>query len=145
MPPCDAVTALGEPLNYLDGTRSFRRTLKRVYHAIRPGGLFIFDAREPTNEPIETRVSTRVGDDWACIAVIDELPATNRLVRRIITFRRQGRTYRRGEEIHTLRLYPKHEIVGWLRGLGFRVRTFRGYGEYRLGPRQIVFVARKPV
>jgi len=115
-----------------------------VYRALRPGGLFVFDVRVPATKPIDTRVSTRVGDDWACIASIDEFPATKRLVRRIVTFRRHGRDYRRGEEVHELRLYPKQQIVDWLHMLGFRVRTFRGYGAYRLGPRQVVFVARRP-
>jgi SAM-dependent methyltransferase len=118
--------------------------LQRVYRALRPGGLFIFDVRVPATRPIGTRVTTRVGDDWACIAFIDEYLATQRLVRRIVTFRRRGRTYRRGEEIHKLRLYPKQKIAEWIRKLGFRVRTYRGYDAYRLGPRQVVFVARKP-
>jgi SAM-dependent methyltransferase len=144
LPTCDAATSLGEPLNYLDDARSVRRMLQRVYRALRPGGLFIFDVRVPATRPIGTRVTTRVGDDWACIAFIDEYLATQRLVRRIVTFRRRGRTYRRGEEIHKLRLYPKQKIAEWIRKLGFRVRTYRGYDAYRLGPRQVVFVARKP-
>ena len=95
LPPCDAVTSLGEPLNYLSGARSFKRTLKNVYRSLRPGGLFIFDVREPPQKPVETRVSARVGEDWACVSVIDEDPADHRLVRRITTFRRHGRAYRR--------------------------------------------------
>ena len=132
-------------LNYLDDGRTVQQTLKRAYRALRPGGILIFDARLPAAKRVENRVTAHVGDDWACISFSDEGIAANRLVRRIITFRRHGRTYRRGEEIHELRLHSKQKIGGWLRKLGFRVRTFRGYGEYRLGPRQIVFVARKPV
>jgi SAM-dependent methyltransferase len=142
LPTCDAVTSLGEPLNYLDGPRNFRRTLKNVATSLRPGGLFIFDVRTPPTKVIETRTAVRVGEDWACIALIDE--NSRRIVRRITTFRGTGSIYHRGEETHTLRLYPKRAIAGWLRKLGFRVRIFRAYGDFRLGPRQAVFVARKP-
>jgi SAM-dependent methyltransferase len=143
LPPCDAATSLGEPLNYLPSRASFRRALKRVSCSLRPGGLFVFDVRVPATKPVETRVSARVGNDWACISFNDEYPSANRLVRRITTFRRHGNSYRRCEEIHELRLYGSREIRGWLRAVGFRVRTSPSYGEYRLGPRQVVFVARK--
>ena len=111
--------ALGEPLNYLDDGRKVQQTLKCACRALRPGGILIFDARLPAAKPVENRVTARVGDDWACISFSEEGPAANRLVRRIITFRRHGRTYRRGEEIHELRLHPKQEISGWLRKPGF--------------------------
>jgi SAM-dependent methyltransferase len=141
LPTCEAVTSLGEPLNYLPSAAGVRRTLRNVYRALRPGGLFVFDVRTPSTKPVAPRTVARVGDDWACIARIEEDGA--QLTRRITTFRQSGRSYRRGEETHVLRLYPQAEIAGWLRDLGFRVRTKRGYGDYRLAPRQVVFVAQK--
>lgn len=150
LPACDAVTSLGEPLNYLDGPRSFRRALRNVYEALRPGGLFVFDVREPATKPVESRATARVGHDWACISFNDESAARSPkvageglLIRRITTFRRVGTRYRRTEETHRLHLYPKPLVAGWLRELGFRVRTARRYGDYRLAPRQAVFLARK--
>jgi SAM-dependent methyltransferase len=141
LPPCDAVTALGEPLNYLPSAASVRRTLRNVYRALRPGGLFVFDVRTPSTKSVEPRTVARVGDDWACIASIEEDGA--RLTRHITTFRQSGRSFRRGNETHVLGLYPQTEIAGWLRDLGFRVRTKRSYGDYRLAPRQVAFVAQK--
>jgi SAM-dependent methyltransferase len=143
LPPCDAVTALGEPLNYLNSLQRFKRTLQNVYRALRPGGLFIFDVRVPPAKPVETRTAARVGDDWACIAVIDEVP-TGHLVRRITTFRKHTAAYRRGEEIHELLLFPRADMRSWLTALGFHVRTARAYGSYRLAPRQLIFLAQKP-
>lgn len=143
LPLCDAVTSLGESLNYLSGAREFRRTLQHVHTALRPGGLFIFDVRTPPTEKVATRVAARTGDDWACIAVIDELPTTQRLTRHITTFRRVGRYYRRSEEVHVLRLYPEAQIRGWLCELGFRLRTFPNYGRYKVMPRQLVIIAQK--
>jgi SAM-dependent methyltransferase len=144
LPSCDAVTSLGEPLNYLGGAQSFKQTLNNVHRSLRPGGLFIFDVREPPQAPVETRIAAKVGEDWACVSIIDEDPSDQRLVRRITTFCRHGRAYRRAEEVHELKLYPKEEVRRWLNDLGFRVRTFRRYGVYRLTPRQVVFVARRP-
>jgi SAM-dependent methyltransferase len=143
LPPCDAVTSLGEPLNYLNSLRGFRRTLKNVYRALRPGGLFVFDIRVPPAAPVETRTHARVGDDWACIALIDEEP-NGHLVRRITSFRKRGGAYRRSEEIHELQLFPQAQVRSWLSKLGFRVRTVRAYATYRLAPRQVIFLAQKP-
>jgi SAM-dependent methyltransferase len=132
LPPCHAVTSLGEPLNYLGGKRSFKRTLKSVYDALLPGGLFVFDVRVPPLQPVETRIAARVGDDWACIAVIDEDPATGRLVRRITTFCRHGAAYRRGEEVHELNLFSSADMRSWLSISAFafavtpRYRSARG-------------------
>jgi SAM-dependent methyltransferase len=145
LPKCVAVTALGEPLNYLPNRVAFRRVLRNVYRALEPGGVFIFDVRLPATRQVEPRIVARTGDDWTCVAAIRENPATKRLVRDITTFRRVGKMYRRSEERHTLQLYDKRLIREWLKQLGFRIRTLRGYGNYRLGPRQVVFVTRKPI
>jgi hypothetical protein len=51
--------------------------------------------------------------------------------------------YRRDEEVHRLKVFSRAEVTAWLRKIGFRVRTHRGYGDYQLGPRQSVFVCRK--
>lgn len=143
LPSCDAVTSLGEPLNYLNSLPAFKRTLKNVYRALRPGGLFVFDVRVPPAAPVETRTHARVTDDWACVAFIDEDPH-GRLVRRITTFRKRAGAYRRGEETHELRLFPAALVRSWLSDLGFKVRTTRAYGPYRLAKRHIIFLARKP-
>ena len=149
LPACDAVTSLGEPLNYLNSLPAFKRTLKNVYRALRPGGVFIFDVRLPPKKPVPTRTAARMGDDWACIAFIDEDPS-GRLVRRITSF--VGRShassphataYRRSEEIHELQLFSAADMRSWLTALGFRVRTARAYGSYRLAPRHIIFLAHK--
>jgi SAM-dependent methyltransferase len=143
LPPCDAVTSLGEPINYLDNDASIRRAFGRVHEALRPGGIFIFDARERATGPVEPRVSARMGDTWACISTIEEDGEANTILRDITTFRKVGRTYRRSHEVHRLAVYSKTQYLDWLRNLGFRVRTYRAYGDYRLAERQSVYIARK--
>jgi SAM-dependent methyltransferase len=144
IPSCDAVTALGDPFNYLDGPQSIQRVFDKVFHALRPGGILVFDAREPATKPVEPRIAARVGENWACIARIEEDGAANSLVRDITTFRKVGNEYRRAREAHRLKVYPKRVTLRWLRDTGFRVRTFRSYGDYRLQQRQSAYVARKP-
>jgi len=51
IPPCVAVTSLGKVLNYLfDPNNDGQRLLgpfRRVYSALAPGGVFVFDVAEP--------------------------------------------------------------------------------------------------
>lgn len=143
LPACNAVTSLGEPINYLATGEAIRRVFRRVWEALRPGGIFVFDAREPATGPIEPRTVTRLDERWACISSIAEDHQAGTIVRDITTFRRVGDLYRRSHETHWLKVYPKAEMLRWLRDLGFRVRTYRSYGDYRLADRQSAYVARK--
>ncbi len=52
IPKCDAATSLGEPLNYLNSGPAMRRTMRKVFSALRPGGVFIFDVRHPRTEKL---------------------------------------------------------------------------------------------
>jgi SAM-dependent methyltransferase len=149
LPPCGAVTAIGECLNYLfDAANKPERLVqffRRVYQALRPGGVFVFDVAEPGRGGGRgPRQRNFQGEDWALLLETEEDRHEAILTRRMTTFRRVGRLYRRGEEIHRLHLYRGAEIVTALRRLGFRNRRLRGYGDFRL-PRGLVgIVARKP-
>lgn len=58
LPSCDAVTSLGEPLNYLQDTRSVRQTLRRcTAHCALAACLFSTSACQPPSR--STRVSRR--------------------------------------------------------------------------------------
>ncbi len=149
LPRCDAVTSLGECLNYgLDprlGPRSLSRLFRGVRDALRPGGLFIFDVRLPEGRGAPNRrMSHREGDDWAVLVRVESDRSGRALTRRITTFRKVGRRYRRGEEVHRLRLYGKIQLATMLRQAGFRVRHLRGYGRMRFTGPLAGFLAGKP-
>ena len=145
IPDCVAATSLGEPLNYLNSGPAIRRTMKNVFSALLPGGVFIFDVRHPPIKAVEVHHHHKAKKDWFCYARIEENHLTNRLTRHITTFRLlKGGNYRRNQEIHRLKVFSRAEMSKWLRQVGFRVQTKRGYGNYRLGPRQSVFICRKP-
>jgi SAM-dependent methyltransferase len=137
LPACDAVTSLGECLNYCfeagNSRRQLQRLFRRAYRALRPGGVFVFDVAGPGRLPREA--SERAGSegpDWAVLVEKSGDRKRGLLERRIISFRRIGRLYRRSEEIHRLRLYRIADLAADLRGCGFRVRRLRAYGRFRL-------------
>lgn len=138
IPPCDAVTALGECVNYMFDAAGGRSRLsglfRRVHAALRPGGLFLFDVAGPGRGGSGAGGSSRfvLGGDWAVLVNATEDPRTNILTRRITTFRRAGPGYRRTEEIHRLQLYRPSEVSALLRRCGFTVRRLGGYGRLRL-------------
>lgn len=145
IPSCAAVTSLGEPINYLPSAGAIRRTFRNVFKALQPGGIFVFDCRHPASKPVPPRDHHRLGDNWFCYAHIEEDYQTGKLTRNIASFRQlPNGDYRRQEEIHRLRVFSRHEMMQWLRQIGFRVQTRRGYGDFQLGPRQSVFICRKP-
>ena len=75
--PCVAVAAVGECFNYLfdpGNTRaSVRRLFRRVYSALQPGGLFLFDVAGPGRVPGGgPRRLHMEGEDWAVLVTNEE-------------------------------------------------------------------------
>ncbi len=72
IPPCDAVTAVSEVLNYLFDPENEERGLdlvfRRVYEALRPGGVFVFDVLGPGQVPGGASKSFSEGSDWAVLS-----------------------------------------------------------------------------
>jgi SAM-dependent methyltransferase len=147
LPKCAAVTSLGECFNYLfdknNSLTELRRLFCRVFSALKPGGLLIFDIAEPGRGK-GPRQKHREGPDWAVLIEVDEDTRTNRLTRRITSFRKVGGLYTRDEEVHRLQLYRRSEVAKELRDVGFRVRTVRAYGDQPMIDGCVGFVARKP-
>ncbi len=149
IPPCGAVTSVGEVLNYRpdpdDGIQTLTRLFRRVYDVLIPGGVFVFDIAEPGQVAGGTvdRGFTE-GEGWVVLVEKEEDAEQETLIRRISTFRRLRKYYRRDDEAHSLRLYESSEVAGELRRTGFQVRMMRGYGHYRLPKAHAAFVAHKP-
>jgi SAM-dependent methyltransferase len=150
IPPCVAVTAVSEVLNYLfdaeNEERGPGRLFRRVHDALAPGGLFVFDVLSPGQEPPGDRKrSFRVGEDWAVLSELEEDAGRGTMERRIVSFRKVGSHYRRNEEVHRVRLYEPPQLFAALEKAGFLVRTMRSYGDFSLEEGHTAFVARKPV
>jgi len=148
IPSCKAVTSISECLNYMfdsghDG--KMRRLFDRVYNALTPGGVFVFDIAEPgqVKAGSPTKGFTE-GDGWIVLVEKEEDAGRGLLTRRITSFRKVGSHYRRSDEVHRQRLFKASDIAKELRRAGFKVIIQRGYGEYRLPPAHAVLIARKP-
>jgi SAM-dependent methyltransferase len=147
IPPCAAVTSLGEAINYTFDPRHTRRTLaaffRRVFAALDPGGTFIFDVAGPGQLPSRRRVWS-LGTDWAVLIEAAENKGKRTLTRTMTIFRKKGKLYRRTEEVHVVRLYAPRELADELRRIGFRVRIARNYGAMPLRESATAIFATKP-
>ncbi len=155
IPTCQAVTSVGECLNYLpDSARtdatgplsSLIDLFQRVFQALVPGGMLIFDIAEPgqlsTASPVKTFTE---GEDWLVLVEKSEDTTQAILTRRIITLRRVGEMYRRDDEIHRLQLYLSQTLAQQLMQLGFETHCQTHYGDFLLPSAHTVLVARKPL
>ena len=147
IPRCGAVTAIGEVLNYLFDPENDAQGLvplfRRVYEALIPGGVFVFDVAGPGQIPRgDTVRGFTEGEGW--IVLVEKREQERTLTRRISTFRKTGELYRRTDEVHRQRLYDPSEVEEGLRHTGFRVRMTHDYGGYRLPESHTAFIAHKP-
>ena len=147
IPPCRAVTALGEVLCYLFDSRNNAKVLvkvcRRIFDALEPSGLLIFDVAE-IGLGIDRPPSSWEQDEWACLVRYESDLRKKQLLRHIVTFRKSGTLYRRHEETQRIQLYRQADVAAMLRKIGFRVRLVRHYGDYALLPKRVGFIARKP-
>lgn len=149
IPPCNAITSISECLNYLFDTDNNSQTLvqlfHRIYSALNPGGVFIFDIAEAGQiTPGTTTKSFTEGDDWLVLVEKNEDGEKQILTRRIISFRQVGEHYRRDDEVHRQQLYNSTDLAKLLGEVGFLVETMNSYGEYVLPKNHTAFIARKP-
>ncbi len=150
IPPCAAVTAISEVLNYLFDAENedlgLGRLFQRVHDALVPGGVFVFDVIGPGQVPPGDKTrGFSVGEDWAVLSEREEDVERGTMERRIVSFRKAGEYYRRDDEVHRVRLYDPSGLSAELERAGFRVRTMRSYGGLPLSEGHAAFVARKPL
>jgi len=147
LPPCDAVTSIGECVNYAFDRRSGKPGLAafflRVYAALRPGGVIVFDIVEPGVTGGAPQRRFLEGPDWAILLEVREDRRRKTLTRQIVSYRRVGKLYRRSEETHLLHLYSGDELLAELSRVGFEARLLRGYGRFRFTPAHVGLIGRK--
>ena len=149
LPLCDAVTSMGECVNYAFDRRSGKQGLaaffRRVHGALRPGGVFVFDIVEPRVSEGASPRRFLEGPGWAILLDVEEDRVRHTLTRKIVSYRRVGKLYRRSAEIHRLHLYSSAELVEELTDAGFEARLLRGYGRFKFQPAHAALLARKPL
>jgi SAM-dependent methyltransferase len=142
VPACEAIVALGEPLTYhaedadADSVvEGFFRTASDVLPA---GGMLIFDIIELGGPSLAGRHWSS-GEDWAVLVETEEDQSSRTLVRNIETFRQVGQFYRRGCEVHRIRLFDTATLRSQLAACRFSTETAQAYGTQQLGPRRRAF------
>ena len=154
------MAAIGEVFNYQfderHSSRQLRECFERVFRALEPGGLLMFDVATPGRVPLNhlgqrRQQSHRLTDDWAVLVAAEEDAARRQLTRRITTFRREEGLFRRADETHVLQLFEPEAIEELLTGAGFRVERLEAYRHLDQGGLEEIklqeglagFVARK--
>jgi SAM-dependent methyltransferase len=139
VPRCRAIAAIGEVISYASSVTAF---IKRAAAALEPGGLFVFDFVESAERRTYPPKSIG-GTDWVLVIRADVDRERRVLTRRITTFRRVGRAYRRSREVHRVRIYSRDDIGRMLSAAGFRSTMRRSYGRHRLMAGDVAVVAEK--
>ncbi len=142
IPDCEAIVAFGEPLTYhtegADADSLVQSFFQRVSDILPAGGMLIFDVIE-LGEPSLAGRFWSSGEEWAVLVDTWEDQDSQTLVRSIETFRRVDHLYRRGSEIHRVRLFDTGILCSQLAACGFATETAQSYGMQRLGPRRRAF------
>lgn len=145
--PVDACVCCLDSVNYVLQPKKLQRAFRRVWEALEPGGLFLFDADTPEKlAAMDGQVFLDETEEEYCVWRGEYSPR-----RRVCTFwmdifRREGETWRRGGELHEEYAYTMDELEGYLLQAGFT--HIKRYGELKLrapreGEQRVFFAARK--
>lgn len=146
--PADAVISCLDSVNYVTRPAALRRTFRRVYRALAPGGLFLFDAKTPPAlEGADGQTYLDEGDGLFCVWRGEYFPK-----RRVCGYgldlfiRGADGGWSRGSEYHEEYAYTMGELDGFLREAGFS--DIKIYGDKTMrapkeGAQRVFFAARK--
>lgn len=141
-----AVCAL-DSLDYITDPNDCAEAIRRVYRALNPGGILIFDVNTPEKlRAMDGQVFLDEDEDVYCVWRGEFDERTNICSYGMDLFQRQGRLWRRSFEEHREYAYSAEQLTGYLKAAGFT--NIRVYGDRRLEPprsgeQRIYFKARK--
>ena len=141
-----AVCAL-DSLDYITNPDDCAEAIRRVYRALNPGGIFIFDVNTPEKlRAMDGQVFLDEDDDVYCVWRGEFDEKTNICSYGMDLFQRQGRLWRRSFEEHREYAYSAQQLMDFLKAAGFT--GIRVYGDRRMEPprtgeQRIYFKARK--
>lgn len=143
-----AVCAL-DSLDYITDPAACAEAIRRVYRALNPGGVFIFDVNTPEKlRAMDGQVFLDEDDDVYCVWRGEFDEQTNICSYGMDLFQREGGVWRRSFEEHREYAYSREQLEGCLRDAGFthiRVWADREFREPRAGDQRIYFKARKGI
>ena len=141
-----AVCAL-DSLDYITDPDDCKEAIRRIYKALNPGGIFIFDVNTPQKlRAMDGQVFLDEDDDVYCVWRGEFDDETNVCTYWMDLFQRQGKVWNRSYEEHREYAYSEAQLRTFLKAAGFtRIevfadRKFEAPGE---GEQRIYFKARK--
>lgn len=141
-----AVCAL-DSLDYITNPADCREAIRRVYKALNPGGIFIFDVNTPEKlRAMDGQVFLDEDDDVYCVWRGEFDEKTNICSYGMDLFQREGSVWHRSFEEHCEYAYSQAELTDYLRAAGFcdiEVYADREFVAPRAGEQRMYFKARK--
>ena len=143
-----AVCAL-DSMDYVTDPRDCEEAIRRVYKALNPGGIFIFDVNTPEKlRAMDGQVFLDEDDDVYCIWRGEFDEETNICSYGMDLFQRKGELWERSFEEHREYAYSREQLTSYLKKAGFthiRVYADREFTAPREGEQRIYFKARKGI
>ena len=141
-----AVCAL-DSLDYITDPADCEEAIRRVYKALNPGGIFIFDVNTPEKlRAMDGQVFLDEDDDVYCIWRGEFDEQTNICSYGMDLFQRQGDLWERSFEEHREYAYSQEQLTQYLKTAGFthiEVYADRKFDAPAKGEQRIYFKARK--
>ena len=141
-----AVCAL-DSLDYILDPADCSEAIRRVYRALNPGGIFIFDVNTPEKlRAMDGQVFLDEDDDVYCVWRGEFDEDTNVCSYGMDLFQREGDVWYRSFEEHQEYAYSQAQLTEFLRHSGFTqiaVYADRCFESPRQGEQRIYFKARK--
>lgn len=141
-----AVCAL-DSLDYVTDPDDCAEAIRRVYKALNPGGVFIFDVNTPEKlRSMDGQVWLDEDDDVYCVWRGEFDEETNICSYGMDLFQRQGDVWLRSFEEHREYAYSRTQLTDYLKAAGFthiEVYADRVFEGPREGEQRIYFKARK--
>ena len=146
--PADAVISCLDSVNYVTRPAAAKRMFRRVYKALNPGGLFLFDVKTPLAlESADGQTFLDEDDGLFCVWRGEYSPR-----RRVCGYgldlfvQEEDGSWSRGGEYHEEFAYTMDELDGFLREAGFQ--AVKLYGDKNMsapreGAQRVFFAARK--
>ena len=132
----DACLCCLDSVNYVTKPSDLQEAFRRVFAALKPHGLFLFDINTPYKlRGLDGQVFLDETEDAYCVWRTEYSEKRRLCHYGIDLFQRDGDVWLRSQEEHTEYAYTPEELTGYLREAGFR--NIQVYGDRKLrAPRE---------
>lgn len=113
-----------DSLNYVTKTAEVQQTFERIYDALRPGGVLLFDVHSTFKTDVIFMESPFVYDDERIAYIWQTEPGEDlHAVYSTLAFfvKTETQHYERFDEVHLQRTFPVHDYVQMLQDAGFMI------------------------